>query len=137
MKCTSLNIKCCFARVDEDAVNSYFNELQNTFEMLGNYHYLFSFVWWFKITLYQKEKIESCTATPEINDIFLMLWKHWNCFTFWLGRIVKKFLNFPGYFTESNLSVFCLGDIPATDIFNHDKTNLQDDSGHSWVWPSG
>ena len=45
-----------------------------------------------------------------------------------------KFLNVPGYFTESNLSVFCLGDVPATNIFNYDETNLQDDPVQSWVF---
>ena len=53
----------------------------------------------------------------------------------WLGGIFKKFLNFSVYFTESiilsNLLVFCLGDVHATDIFNYDKTNLQDDPGCS------
>ena len=56
----------------------------------------------------------------------------------WLGGIFKKFLNFSVYFTESiilsNLLVFCLGDVHATDIFNYDKTNLQDDPGCSWVF---
>ena len=52
----------------------------------------------------------------------------------WLGGIFKKFLNFPGYFTESDLLVFCLGDVPATNIFNYDKTNLQDDPGCSWMF---
>ena len=37
------NIKCCRTSVDEDTVYSYFNELQNTFEKLGNYCYLFLF----------------------------------------------------------------------------------------------
>ena len=29
--------------------------------------------------------------------------------------------------------LFCLGDVPATNIFNYDETNLQDDPGHNWV----
>ena len=44
------------------------------------------------------------------------------------------FLNSPGYFTESNISLFCLGDVPAANIFNYDETNLQDNPGRSWVF---
>ena len=52
----------------------------------------------------------------------------------WLGRVFKKFLNSPGYFTESNLLVFCLGDVPTANIFNYDEANLQDNPGRSWVF---
>ena len=30
--------------------------------------------------------------------------------------------------------LFCLGDVPATNIFNYDETNLQDDPGRNWVF---
>ena len=30
--------------------------------------------------------------------------------------------------------LFCLGDVPATNIFNYDETNLQDDPGHNWLF---
>ena len=36
--------------------------------------------------------------------------------------------------TESNLLVFCLGDVPTANIFNYDEANLQDNPGHSWVF---
>ena len=61
----------CHAKVDEDTVNSYFNELQNTFEKIGNYCYLFFLVWQFKL-LFQKEKRNSYIATPANNDLILM-----------------------------------------------------------------
>ena len=30
--------------------------------------------------------------------------------------------------------LFCLGDVPATNIFNYGRTNLQDDPGRNWVF---
>ena len=30
--------------------------------------------------------------------------------------------------------MFCLGDVPATNIFNYDEMNLQDDPVQSWVF---
>ena len=30
--------------------------------------------------------------------------------------------------------LFCLGDVPATNIFNYDETNLQDGPGRNWVF---
>ena len=90
-------------------------------------------MWQFEINLSQKEKTDSYIATPGNNDIIL-LYENTKIASHvrWVGFLKTTF--FPGYFTESNLLVFCLGDVPATNIFNYDRMNLQDDPGCSWVF---
>ena len=85
-------------------------------------------VWHFKSTLFheEKKKKHSNSATAENNGIILMLWWHWNCFNCWLGRIFKKF-SFPTWFYTIEYIGVYLGDVPATNVFKYDETNLKVD----------